>query len=65
MSDPELCFLSARELVRRMLAKEVSAREVMAAHMAQVERLNPAVNAVPEGLEGKHEMRGRVLEVLE
>ena len=46
MSDPELCFLSARELVRRMLAKEVSAREVMAAHIAQVERLNPAVNAI-------------------
>ena len=46
MSDPELCFLSARELVRRMLAKEVSAREVMAAHIARVERLNPAVNAI-------------------
>ncbi len=46
MSDQDLCFLSARELVRRMLAKELSAREVMAAHIAQVERLNPRVNAI-------------------
>jgi amidase len=42
----ELCFLSAVELAGRIRRKQVSAREVMAAHLAQIERLNPKVNAV-------------------
>ena len=47
MSDEsELCFLDATELVRRMRAKELSAREVMGAHLAQIERVNPVVNAI-------------------
>ena len=45
MSD-ELVFLTARELAGRVRAKEVSAREVVAAHIAQVERVNPKVNAI-------------------
>lgn len=46
MSAHELCFLTARELAAKLRAKEISAREVMEAHLAQIERVNPAVNAI-------------------
>ena len=46
MSNDELCFMTARELARRIRARELSAREVMAAHLAQIERVNPRVNAI-------------------
>ena len=42
----ELVFLTARELVRRMRERELSAVDVMRAHLAQIERLNPEVNAI-------------------
>ena len=42
----ELCELSATELASRLARKQVSAREVVAAHLAQIERLNPKVNAI-------------------
>src|SRR5262245_61799097 len=42
----ELCALSAIELAARIRRKDVSARDVMAAHLAQIERLNPKVNAI-------------------
>jgi amidase len=42
----ELCYLSAFELAARIRRKDVSAREVMTAHLAQIERVNPEVNAV-------------------
>lgn len=42
----ELCFLTARELADRIRRKELSAREVMAAHLDQIRRVNPAVNAI-------------------
>ena len=42
----ELCDLSAIELVARMRRKQVSAREVMTAHLARIERVNTKVNAV-------------------
>lgn len=41
-----LCDLSAIELAARIGRKDVSAREVMAAHLARIERLNPKVNAI-------------------
>jgi amidase len=41
-----LCDLTAIELVDRVRRKQVSAREVMAAHLARIERVNPKVNAV-------------------
>ena len=41
-----LCFLPATELVHRLRKKEVSAREVLSAHLAQIERVNPKVNAI-------------------
>jgi len=42
----ELCDLSASELAARLARKQVSAREVMSAHLAQIERINGKVNAI-------------------
>lgn len=44
MTDP--CFLGARALARAIRSRKLSALEVMRAHLAQIERLNPKVNAV-------------------
>jgi len=38
--------MTAVELADRLARKQVSAREVMAAHLSQIERINPAVNAI-------------------
>jgi amidase len=46
MSSLELCFLTATELTRQIRAREVSCEEVMRAHIGQIERVNPAVNAI-------------------
>jgi amidase len=45
-SQQELCDMSAVELAARLARKRVSAREVMSAHVAQIERLNPKINAI-------------------
>ena len=42
----ELCEMSAVELAGRLARKQVSAREVMTAHLAQIDRVNPKVNAI-------------------
>jgi amidase len=42
----ELCEMGAVELATRLAKKQVSAREVMTAHLAQIERVNPKVNAI-------------------
>ena len=42
----DLCFTSAVDLAKMMRDKKVSAREVMQAHLKQIERVNPAVNAI-------------------
>jgi amidase len=42
----ELCFATAVELARRIARREVSVTEVVRAHLAQIERVNPAVNAI-------------------
>ena len=41
-----ICGLSAVELARLIRAKELSARDVVGAHLTQVERVNPGVNAI-------------------
>ncbi|MGH8056002.1 MAG: amidase family protein, partial [Candidatus Entotheonellia bacterium] len=46
MSETELCYVTATELVRRIRTRDVSAREVMQAHLTQIERVNPRVNAI-------------------
>lgn len=45
-SAPELCLLSAVELSRRLRRRKVSAREVLDAHLEQIARVNPKVNAI-------------------
>ena len=42
----DICTLSAVELARLIRGKKVSAREVVAAHLTQIERVNPTVNAI-------------------
>ena len=46
MQNQEICFLTATELTRRIRAKELSSTEVMQAHLTQIERVNPKVNAI-------------------
>ncbi|WUI01679.1 amidase [Spirillospora sp. NBC_00431] len=46
MVSEEIHFAPARELVRRMRARELSARDVVRAHLDQIERTNPQVNAI-------------------
>jgi len=46
MSQCEICFLTAREMARMIRTKELSARECMEAHLKQIERVNPQVNAI-------------------
>ena len=46
MPDTDICFLPAMELARRIRDRELSAAEVMEAHLAQIERVNPRVNAI-------------------
>src|SRR5215475_7917995 len=41
-----MTFLTARELLQRIRAKDLSAREVLDAHLRQIERVNPKVNAI-------------------
>jgi len=42
----ELFFASAVDLAARLRKKEISARDVMAAHLARIEQVNPRVNAI-------------------
>src|SRR5438132_751580 len=41
-----LCFTSAVEMAQLIRAGKLSAREAMAAHLKQIERVNPKVNAI-------------------
>lgn len=42
----EICQLSAVELARGIRTKELSAAQVLTAHLRQIERVNPKVNAI-------------------
>jgi amidase len=46
MADADLCFLPATELARMIRAREVSVSEIMRAHLARIETVNPKVNAI-------------------
>jgi amidase len=41
-----VCFMSAVEMARLIRTKKLSAREALAAHLTQIERVNPKVNAI-------------------
>jgi amidase len=42
----DVCFMSAIEMARLIRAKKLSARETLAAHLRQIERVNSKVNAI-------------------
>ena len=46
MPNTDICFMTATELARSIRSKELSCREVMDAHLAQIECVNPKVNAI-------------------
>src|SRR5215831_9115812 len=45
-ATPSICFMSALELARLIRMKKLSAREALAAHLKQIELVNPKVNAI-------------------
>jgi amidase len=44
--NDDLCFLTATELARRIRTRALSVTEVVEAHLRQIERVNPKVNAI-------------------
>ncbi len=46
MAIDEICFLTATKLAALVRSKELSCREVMRAHLEQIDRVNPTVNAI-------------------
>ena len=42
----DICALSAVEMARLVRAKQLSAREVLAAHLDRIAVVNPSVNAI-------------------
>ncbi len=42
----DLCFMTATELAAQIRARTVSVTEVVEAHLAQIDRVNPKVNAI-------------------
>jgi amidase len=42
----DICFMTATEMAALIRKKKLSAREVMDAHLKQIERVNPKVNAI-------------------
>src|SRR6266566_3525613 len=44
--DSEISFMRATDLAAMIHEKKLSAREVMEAHLRQIERVNPKVNAI-------------------
>src|SRR5436853_5450897 len=45
-SHSSVCFMSAVEMARLIRTRKLSAREALAAHLKQIERVNPKVNAI-------------------
>lgn len=46
MLNEELCFLSATEQSKRIREKSISAQELIRAHLDQIEKYNPILNAI-------------------
>jgi amidase len=46
IASSAVCFMSAVEMAQLIRAKKLSAREALAAHLTQIERVNPKVNAI-------------------
>src|ERR1700685_218221 len=43
---PDICFLTATEMAEQIRRKKLSARETLDAHLKQIARVNPKVNAI-------------------
>jgi amidase len=46
MATSDICFMTAVQIARCLRDKELSASEVLDAHLRQIERVNPMVNAI-------------------
>jgi amidase len=46
MTPDDICYLNLRELARLVRTRQLSAHEVMRAHLAQIRRWNPQLNAI-------------------
>ena len=46
MHDTSICFFTAAEIAKKIRKGEISAVQTMEAHLAQIERINPHVNAI-------------------
>lgn len=61
MQNKDLCAQSLTKLTELLRKREVSAVEVIAAHLEQIEQLNPALNAIvtlaPDAIDGAREPR--------
>src|SRR5437879_3478163 len=42
----DTCYLSAADMAAKLRSKELSAVEIMSAHLDRIERINPKVNAI-------------------
>lgn len=42
----EIVFISTTEMVRKIKDKEISCKEIMQAHLQQIKKINPKVNAI-------------------
>jgi amidase len=45
-ADSEVCFMPARQMADLIRQRKLSSREVMQAHLKQINRVNPKVNAI-------------------
>ena len=45
-NQDDICFMSARDLATLIRTRKLSVREVMAAHLERINRVNPKVNAI-------------------
>jgi amidase len=52
-SSGDLCFMSAKDLAALIQTRKASAREVMAAHLERINRVNPTINAIVAKLDDK------------
>jgi len=46
MLNDDLCFISATELSKLIRSKKISVQQLIQAHLDQIERLNPTLNAI-------------------
>jgi amidase len=44
--ENDICFYDATELASLIRSKKISAREVLEAHLARIDNVNPQVNAI-------------------